>query len=378
MNSPRKIQRHRGAEARCILFVALFAASCFGPGEHIDLNAPDAAPDASEDSGPSGDFVAFRLDTTAAGIPTTEPVTNFPLLLRLDETVLDFDAVSQDGDGIAVTGGDGTLLAHEVEQWDATAASALLWVRVPRIEPNDAAQQIRLYPAPSPPPQSQTDVFLATGFASVLHLAESGNNLLGGYADASGAGHPGTGVNRTASDQVSSVIGYGGRFADQAYIALRDFDAVPSATTLSLWFTADIADGELLSVKDSALLRLDEANDAIVGMFYDGADWRETAATLPAFDSSIYVAYTVDPATRRQVLYLNGEPSAASSYTGEIDYSVGYTAATLGVHPEEDRLFFTGTMDEVRIEIETHSDDWIKLCYENQRPDRTSPWPVPE
>ena len=367
---------HRATVLLFGITILLGCISCFGPGEHIDLNVPDAAPDASADSG-IGAFIAFRLDTTAAGIPIEEAQTDFPLLLRLNENLVDFNTSPAEGEGISVTDSTGTLLAHQIELWDAEAASALVWIRIPRVEPNDETQQIRLYLTPTTPQDPPTDVF-PSSFESVLHLSEPGNNLLGGYTDASESGYPGTGVNRIPSDRVDSVIGRGARFANESYIALRDFDAAPEATTLSLWFTADTSDGELVSLKDSVILRLDAANQAVIGKFYDGLDWREVSAALPSTDAPMHVLYTVNPVAHTQVLYLDAVRAASSGYKGDIDYSVGYTDATIGVHPEEDRHFFTGVMDEVRIEAESRSDDWVKLCYENQRPDRVTPWPVPE
>jgi hypothetical protein len=137
--------------------------------------------------------------------------------------------------------------------------------------------------------------------------------------------------------------------------------------TLSCWFQPNDALGNILSLADSVLIRIDEMTGDLVGMFYDGETWRETRVPLDDISMPHHAAYTVDTDRHIQTLYIDGESTATSSYSGSIDYSIGYTSATIAVHANEDRLFFTGLVDEVRFETDARSADWIHLAYENQR-----------
>src|SRR4051812_19915246 len=71
-----------------------------------------------------------------ANLPAGTAVDGFPLLVRLHHDGFDFSQAKPDGADVRFTTGDGKLLAHQIEEWNAAAGTASLWVRVPRIEGN--------------------------------------------------------------------------------------------------------------------------------------------------------------------------------------------------------------------------------------------------
>ena len=82
---------------------------------------------------------AFTVLTTpdGANLPAGAVVKEFPLLVRLHRDWFDFSQAKADGADVRFTTGDGKLLAHQVDEWDAAGGVASVWVRVPLIKGND-------------------------------------------------------------------------------------------------------------------------------------------------------------------------------------------------------------------------------------------------
>ena len=130
----------------------------------------------------------FYIITTAegAGLPATAVENNFPLLVRLDKDFFDFRQAQAHGQDIRFTDADGSALAYQIEQWQATAGTASIWVRVPTIRGN-AQQAITMHWGHSKAAGESNGekVFMTgEGFAGVWHLGDNledatANNLDG-------------------------------------------------------------------------------------------------------------------------------------------------------------------------------------------------------
>ena len=88
---------------------------------------------------------ALTILTTPDGadLPACAAVEGFPLLVRLSGDWFDFKQAKAGGEDLRFSTSDGVALAYEIEEWDATAGAASVWVRMPRIEGN-AKQAIRV------------------------------------------------------------------------------------------------------------------------------------------------------------------------------------------------------------------------------------------
>ena len=84
--------------------------------------------------------------TTANGanLPAGAVETNFPVLVRLNANNFNFSQAKTNGEDIRFETADGTPLAYQIEQWDATGGIASIWLRIPLIQGN-TNQQIRMY-----------------------------------------------------------------------------------------------------------------------------------------------------------------------------------------------------------------------------------------
>lgn len=75
-----------------------------------------------------------RRKITVDGSQIDAPLTNFPLLVRLDENNFNFETSHPDGYDVRFTNEDGaTLMPHERELHDSSARTASYWVRVPEV-----------------------------------------------------------------------------------------------------------------------------------------------------------------------------------------------------------------------------------------------------
>ena len=90
-------------------------------------------------------FGSLYLLTTPEGanLPATASEENFPLLVRLNKDSFNFNQAKAGGDDIRFSA-EGKPLAYQIEDWDAVAGTASIWVRIPNIKGN-ARQEIKIY-----------------------------------------------------------------------------------------------------------------------------------------------------------------------------------------------------------------------------------------
>jgi|WetSurSiteA1Bulk_404760.scaffolds.fasta_scaffold00002_106 hypothetical protein len=81
---------------------------------------------------------SFDIDNTSRG-----ELTDYPVGLKLDFSIIDYDNSLDDGaDVIVVDSDNSTVLSHEIETWDKVNKNSMVWVKVPTIE---AAATHRIY-----------------------------------------------------------------------------------------------------------------------------------------------------------------------------------------------------------------------------------------
>jgi hypothetical protein len=79
-----------------------------------------------------------------ANLPASASEDRFPLLVRLHRDFFDFSQAKPQGEDIRFSTSTGSPLAYQIEEWDAAAGTASIWVRIPTIKGN-ARQEIRMY-----------------------------------------------------------------------------------------------------------------------------------------------------------------------------------------------------------------------------------------
>ena len=85
--------------------------------------------------------ITFDNRTSYLGV-TSEALVNFPVLVKVDGSSIDYSNTQNLGQDIRFTDSDGTtLLSYEIEKWDE-ASYSYVWVKVPQIDINSNTDYI--------------------------------------------------------------------------------------------------------------------------------------------------------------------------------------------------------------------------------------------
>lgn len=319
------------------------------------------------------------LNTTATGANVAQNVMNFPLLVRLDSTNFDFGLVADSGRDLRFAKSDGTLLAHEIEEFSMPGKSAVVWVAIDTVFGNSSDQSITILYGNTDAliPSNLAAVFdTANGFAGVWHLAEP---TAQNRADATQNRHTGTTINYEGDESRRGIIGAGDSLDNKDDAVNVGALPLTTALSMSLWInTAAYIPWAHLIAKSSGKatkpwliygLQLDSAampHISITITTDQGDSSIETSSTVP-LHTWCHVAGTYDGS--RVKLYFNGSLETDVPFSGTIiQNSSDVYLGKLETSPN-DR--FNGLIDEVRISRIAQNADWVKLCYESQRQNST-------
>ena len=131
---------------------------------------------------------ASKLAFTASGYTGSSTLANFPVLVRLSTAIDGFDYAKINASDIRFADANGTLLAHDIERWNANGTS-LVWVSVPSLSGTTTVFTMYWNPKPGatvPAARAPQRVWTLANYAAVWHFNEQ--NLDGSYPDASGEG----------------------------------------------------------------------------------------------------------------------------------------------------------------------------------------------
>ncbi|MFO0904241.1 MAG: DUF2341 domain-containing protein [Pirellulales bacterium] len=305
------------------------------------------------------------IDTTKSGadLPADALVEQFPVLVRLQRDFFDFATARPDGADVRFTTPDQRLLPFQVDHWSPAEGVAAFWVRVPQIRGGEQ-QSIHMHWGrdDADPAARPTDVFNSTnGFLSVWHLDSAGSDSVGTL----------TGVDRGTHD-APGVIGPARRFeegrglfggdritslphgADSHSTSLWCRPARPNATLVG-WGNEKAQGKVVMQHRSPPHIRMDcyfsngnVASDAPVPLH----QWTHVVHTYAADGARIYINGRLAGENRDR-----GSPLKIQS------------PARFWLGGWYDRYDYVGELDEVRIASVARSPAWIRLEFENQRPD---------
>jgi glucose/arabinose dehydrogenase len=285
----------------------------------------------------------------------TETLVDFPVLVTLDPSRIDYGATAPGGADLRFTDAAGTPLAHEVETWNPGATSRI-WVKVPSITGGSATDSLWMYHG-NPAALSAEDPagVWSNGYAAVWHLGAS-------LADSTANANQGVNQGSTAA---TGLLGEARHFDGATYVRALSTPSLElvDAFTLEAWVAlddpsqsgsprilskknnfADIAGYELIvQPAGDAVRTLGSGTDYLVaaGVDLDGS-WHHVAAAAQGGLGRIYV----DGADRTT------DPASLPLVAGTKPLSIGRRAGGGD--------YFRGRLDEVRISSVRRSGDWIR------------------
>jgi biopolymer transport protein ExbB len=278
----------------------------------------------------SGDFkqrTKITLNTSTAGVVTSEALSNVVVPVRLHSGNFDFASAKPDGADLRVLAADDkTPLKFSVERFDGTNELAVLWVQVPTVAPGTDKNLLYVY----------------AGNAKALAepatpVSESGGGATFRFADTDGA------VRDSSASVVASVpvptdtnglIGASARFDGTRALELPAHERLKSAGgapfSLSLWLRPAVVAGTLYAQGPLTLAMLGGKLSVKLGKLgFEGGElppsaWAHVGLTLGGGKATLYVngvqAGQADvPAAAAAALSLEGPVRVGAGYSGLLD-----------------------------------------------------------
>lgn len=303
----------------------------------------------------------LTLDTTVSGADVASTQSNFPVLLRITATEMDFSQADTNGEDVRFTNdAEDTDLDFEIERWDSGSSLAEIWVRVPSVVGNNTTD-IKMFwgkSGQSTDSNPENTFRSADSFEGVWHFNDASAPVLDATSNSNDF------VEGTAPDYAqTALIGKGLHF-DQTN---SEFLTAPNSASLRLgtadamiswWMNVEIASGTAgIYSRNGATQHLSRwFNDDIINRLGSGF-WSQPGGVPDG--SWHHIVQRVESASGS--LFVDGVEVKTGQSVGDLDNTV---ALLLG---KEGNNFFDGLFDEFRWESTARSNDWIKLNFQNQQ-----------
>ncbi len=317
----------------------------------------------------------ITINTAADGANVTGGVADFPLLVRLTSDNFDFTQTQNDGADVRFADSAGNWLTYEIERWDSTAGLAEIWVKVDTIYGNRDDQYIQMHWGNSGAADSSSasSVFAPAGkFLGVWHMDETPGTDASA-ADATGNGNDLTIADMESGDHVSGLAGYGLEFdgTDDHLIRTSLSSDISANMTYMGWVLVSSADAgdRLWEFPQDASYGIDCRMITVDTIGHDdagGPGAKQRADEIVSDGEWHHIAVVRSGSTYELIV----DGTSDGSLTGT---APTYTKALVGARSFNGDIttrssFFSGTIDELRIDTTARSSDWVKLCYETQKP----------
>ena len=305
-----------------------------------------------------------------ADLPVGTVTEGFPLLVRLHKDWFDFKQAKADGADVRFSTSAGAPLPYQVEEWDAANGSASIWVRVPRIEGN-ARQALRMHwgKADAVSESSGKAVFNeSNGYLSVWHLGDTVQDEVGTLES-----------KETGTSLTNGIVGKARHFPGKAGIfggdKIPNYPAGASPHSSEVWFRSRTPNSTLVAwgneqAQGKVVMQFRSPPHINMDCYFSGGNVA-SGSRLPLGEWT-HVVHTYQQG--ESLLYLNGKLDGSNTKNGG-PLNIR-TPARLWIGGWYNNYTFVGDMDEVRISKVTRSADWVRLQFENQKPQQTLVGPL--
>ena len=180
----------------------------------------------------------YKRKLTFNNSSQSENLVNFPVLIKLNSSRIDYSNTQNSGQDLRFYDADGiTLLAHEIESWNESGDS-YVWVKVPQIDGSSSADYIWMYygndgASDGQDPNNVWD----SNYQGVWHLDETS----GDHADATSNGNDGTPEGNVIQNTTGYIGGANDFDGSDDAVSVPDAPSldISSAVTLSAWIKPD-------------------------------------------------------------------------------------------------------------------------------------------
>jgi hypothetical protein len=315
-------------------------------------------------------------------------LTNFPVLVDITDADLDSKAQA-DGDDIIFTGADGTSkLDHEIESY--SAGNLVAWVEIPFLDANTDTTLYMYYGNDVAAPQEDVEgTWNGSNYVMVQHLEETSGTRIDstGFHNDSDEEFV---TDPTAQGMINGADGFNGS---------TDYVRVPDAGSLQFGegsLTVEAWINPISTITDTGGVRIANNRGTGIGGSYIGwqfkiknetGSWRfsdtgiddgalpyepyEGSNTYP-YNALYQVVMVYDAANDELLFYVDGaldgtrSLSPHGSISNTLPTVIGASIYHEGTLHGDDKQFFNGIIDEVRLSNEVRSAEWIHTSYTNQ------------
>ncbi|MBN2323306.1 MAG: DUF2341 domain-containing protein [Spirochaetes bacterium] len=318
----------------------------------------------------------YRRMLTLDNSGQSEDLAEFPVLVRLSSSRIDYTAVRNGGEDLRFIASDGsTVLSHEIERWNESGES-FVWVKVPQIDALSDSGYIMMYYGneAADDGQNAVDVWDADYFL-VWHCNQEpagGEDIL----DSTASPCNGRSTNMEAEDRVASHIGYGldldgsNEWIDpEGTLDLGFFHDPDTYETFEVWIKADDTASDQTLFEEGG-----STNGFLVGLdsnnvrFATRNGGSQATVNTPFTDTASYhyIVGVFDDGTLTS--YLDSSPQSQVAGYGTIgshsgEPGMGCSADSDAVGHSSAGYYFNGIVDELRLSQTVRSSDWIAAQY---------------
>jgi hypothetical protein len=311
-----------------------------------------------------------QLKIYFGGYNRGETLTNFPVLVNLSTNVPGFSYcqfASPSGGDLRFADAGGTApIPFEIDEWNTNGVSSI-WVDVPSIaSTNDFILAYWGNPLATSLPTTSTDGAAWPNFDVVWHLKENGFS----YADST-LQYPA--LSGVAPVVTNGIIGHGEWFnGSTTFLNAGTVTNLNNSFTLSAWVNVATNTGNIQTIWanqkggfGSAGFSLfvnayNTANGALLLDTGDGTNGSElsTAAGVVGFGRWHLVTVAINRAGGTASFYVDGAPVPIVSGNPVVQDFVNNADLNFGRFTNS-ALYFTGALDEARIQSGVQSSNWI-------------------
>ena len=322
----------------------------------------------------------YRKKITFDNAGQAENLTDFPVLVKLNSSRVDFAKTQNGGEDVRfIDANNVTLLPHEIEQWDESSNS-FVWVKVPQIDASSTEDYMWMYYGNTTALDGQDGPNVwDSNFRMVHHMDEAS----GGLVDSTIGGYdPGAGG---ASFQYAKqgLVGKSIEFDDSGHFLFSDADEVDfnfgnTEFTLEILLKPGENSSNMAPIARNGYsagwaLRLWGDSETKTPSF-----WLRGTSGISVWDTStvtnvnewVYLAIPVTTSTTVATdnqfdIYSNGQivkSSGVPSWPYKVPVPGGDNQFAIGFRPTVNDVYW-GDIDEVRISTVRRSADWIAAQY---------------
>ncbi len=309
-------------------------------------------------------------DRDGADLPADAKIEQFSVLVRLHRDFFDFAQAKPNGDDLRFSSSTGERLAYQIEDWDAEKGVASVWLRVPKITGN-SRQEIKLHWG-NPNAASESDgkaVFNeSNGYLSVWHMNDPVRDDVGSLTSTD----TGTTATQGIIGAARHLPGGKGVFGGDK---IPNYPSGASSHSTEAWFRPERPNTTLIAwgneqAQGKVVMQFRSPPHIQMDCYFSGGnvgggsrvpigDWTHVVHTYREGESKLYVNGVLDGTNLKQGPPLNIR-----------------TPARLWIGGWYNNFEFVGDLDEVRVSQVVRSADWIKLQFENQKPNQTLVGPL--